>query len=308
LRAAILLAMLVLASEARASDDWKVHFLAGVEAYKAGIHYRSIADQERATASFKRAVAEYEKSHELEPRPETIFSLAQARRALGDLERALDLYREYLRQEPSGQWASAARKLVPELREQIDRKAATTISPPTGTPTAAVTGRTAPPASPMGVSPPTSGPMTGEPSPSHVAPSVTPNRSPITPVTPPPPPIEAPNRPRFDNVATDPGRTKRHVGLGLAISGGVLVVVGAVMFGLAQIAANDATATGTYDPFAEDRKNTFVVVGAALVAVGGIAAIAGVSVYVVGKRSARRLSLAPTVTHQGASLALEIKF
>jgi tetratricopeptide (TPR) repeat protein len=109
--AALLIALAISAEDVEAA---KQYFEAGRSAYEAG-HY-SIA------------AAAFEEAYKLSPRPPVIFSLAQAHRQqyLADrsparLERALALFREYVKMVPAGGRHDHARQHIVDLEDTLAR-------------------------------------------------------------------------------------------------------------------------------------------------------------------------------------------
>jgi tetratricopeptide (TPR) repeat protein len=100
-----LVARLAYAQPAQTSDDYH---RAGEAAYKSG--------------DFAAAVSAFEEAYRIKPRPQTLFSLAQAYRQIyvehhepGVLLRAVELYRQYLVQVPRGGRSEDAHELLANL-------------------------------------------------------------------------------------------------------------------------------------------------------------------------------------------------
>ena len=65
------------------------------------------------------AIAQYQKAERLIHHPLVIFDLAQAYRMGGKLERALQLYEQYIAEAPDGEQAAMVRDLIAELKESV---------------------------------------------------------------------------------------------------------------------------------------------------------------------------------------------
>jgi tetratricopeptide (TPR) repeat protein len=134
----------------------------------------------------------------------------------------------------------------------------------------------------------------------------------VPPPAPAPRPAPAPQpvvaKPPADHAAA--GRTKKIAGLALLGGGAGLLALGAVFVGLAKVANDDVEnpADGTHDPGAEDRRNTFQTLDAVFFAVGGAAVVTGLTLYLLGRRDATRVSIAPMFGPQRAGLDLTWRF
>jgi uncharacterized membrane protein len=187
--------------------------------------------------------------------------MAQAHRALGELERALHLYEEYLRDDPMGQYATAAHMLVPELREQLRHKAATTVAPPTTAPA--------------------SSEMPAPPSPSASSPAPVPTQQAT------PNPATEPPRPAPSVVPVRNGRAQRTAGLALGGAGVALIALGGAFVGLAKSANDAITSSGTFDASAQDRRNAFQSADIACFVIGGTAVAGGLTLYLIARSGKR---------------------
>ena len=285
------------------------HLVAGVEAYKAGLRDRKVGDQERAAANFRRSIDEYKLSYEAAADPQALFGLAQAHRALGELKRALALYEDYLRQDPKGPNADAARKLVPELREQVERAAATETAPPTGAP---ISKEPATPASPrkeaLASKTPTtaSTPPEQAPAASTKPPTV---ESPAAPAAPPAP------SPIMKGSGVAPGRTKRIAAYALfGLTGAALIggIIAGVLGGQAADSINQEKQLGQpFDPSKESAGKTDNLVMGVMYGVAGAAAVSGAVLLYLGIRESRAgsrgsVAVAPMLAPglQGATLVI----
>lgn len=73
----------------------------------------------QADGSYQRAAEEYLKAYALYPEPEFYYNVAQVYRLDGDHKQALHYYREYLRLDPDGRGADAARQYIQELTHEL---------------------------------------------------------------------------------------------------------------------------------------------------------------------------------------------
>lgn len=74
------------------------------------------------SGDYDTAITLYEKAYELVPRPVLVFDMAQAHRLAGRAEKALKLYRRFLKEAPRDPQASLARELVAELEAANDHR------------------------------------------------------------------------------------------------------------------------------------------------------------------------------------------
>jgi len=136
--AAVAMAVLCVASEARAGEDEaeaRQHYQVASDAYAAGRRAEALAGHDNAIANYKVAVEEYIKSYTAQAQPGTLYALGQAYRAMGDLEHALHSYRQYLIDAPAnGRWRDSANKQISEIEEALNRKLTVQQSPPRGVP------------------------------------------------------------------------------------------------------------------------------------------------------------------------------
>ena len=96
------------------------HFDEGAKAYKLG--------------EFARAVDEYRKSYELYPAALLLFDLGQAYRKLGQNEKALFTYQQYLTEAPTGRFRRVAEEMVTTLEDLVKRQRAAQQQPPADAP------------------------------------------------------------------------------------------------------------------------------------------------------------------------------
>ena len=138
-------------SSARADDE---------ETEQARKHYQK-GKQQFDLGKWDAAIAEFEAAYTLHADPNFLFNLAQAYRRKGDLQHALDLYRNYLIANPESPKRSDIEKRIKMLEKEMKRR-------PPATPVARPS--EAPPAPPVVVAP-ALGP---EPSPPKPAPEAAP--------------------------------------------------------------------------------------------------------------------------------------
>lgn len=115
------------------------HYQAGEQAYVNAGRIAVLPQpdaRDEALSEYRRSVDEFVESYKAEPRPVTMFTLGQAYRALGDLEHAVNAYRQYLVEAPNGSFRDDALKQIRDLEEAIAKKQAAQVSPPRGVPSA----------------------------------------------------------------------------------------------------------------------------------------------------------------------------
>ncbi|HEX4419616.1 MAG TPA: tetratricopeptide repeat protein [Kofleriaceae bacterium] len=71
--------------------------------------------QAQKTGDYDTAIILYQKAYDLVPHPVLLFNLAQAHRLAGRIQKALELYRDYLEEDPQGSESATARELIGEL-------------------------------------------------------------------------------------------------------------------------------------------------------------------------------------------------
>jgi hypothetical protein len=105
-------------------------------------------------------------------------------------------------------------------------------------------------------------------------------------------------------ATSEVGRSSRVAGLALAGGGLLAIAVGAVFGGLAQSASDAqsraAAAMQVYDPDRDAAGRTDQIVEGALVGVGAAALVAGVVLFVVGRRAATDTSNARLAFNRAA--------
>jgi hypothetical protein len=97
---------------ARADDATEIargHYETGLELFYAREHAQ--------------ALVEFQRAHEVKPRPATLFMMAQCEYLLGSLKQAREHYQAYLAESPSGEFVEVAKDRI----ESIDRRPATLV-------------------------------------------------------------------------------------------------------------------------------------------------------------------------------------
>jgi tetratricopeptide (TPR) repeat protein len=87
---------------------------------------------------FKQAVIEFQEAYRLHPAPEILFNLAQAYRGDGDREKALALYRSYLREADHPSNRDEVEKRIVELDRELRLHPTPKPPPPPSKPSAPV--------------------------------------------------------------------------------------------------------------------------------------------------------------------------
>jgi hypothetical protein len=92
-----------------ATDKARAHYETGLELFYAREHAQ--------------ALIEFQRAHEVKPRPATLFMMGQCEYLLGSLRQARDHYEAYLRDSPTGEFVEVAKDRV----ESINRRPATLV-------------------------------------------------------------------------------------------------------------------------------------------------------------------------------------
>lgn len=92
-----------------ATDQARTRYESGLELFYAREHAQ--------------ALIEFQRAHELKPRPATLFMMAQCEYLLGALTQAREHYESYLRESPTGEFVDVARDRI----ESINRRPATLV-------------------------------------------------------------------------------------------------------------------------------------------------------------------------------------
>lgn len=107
--AVAIIATVVMASAAPASADDRA---------QAEAHFRS-AEAHFQSGNYRAAIRGYQDSYELFPAPLLLFNIGLCHQKLGEKQKALDKYREYLKKEPGGPKSAEARTRAEALEELI---------------------------------------------------------------------------------------------------------------------------------------------------------------------------------------------
>jgi tetratricopeptide (TPR) repeat protein len=94
-------------------------------------------------SKFEEALVLYEKAYELDQRPSTLFNVAQCHRQLKRFDRALFLYRQYLRSNPPAAHRAIVDGIIAQMEQQARQEAPATPG------TATSSGPDAPTAAPL---------------------------------------------------------------------------------------------------------------------------------------------------------------
>lgn len=242
--------------DARAADvppEAKARFEAGDAAYRLG--------------DFRRAIEEWKTSYQLFPAPLLLYNLGQAYRQLGDNEKALFAYRQYVSLAPAGRFRLVAEQKIVELSAVIEQQRRTREAPPPGS--ARLDAEQAPPAPPA------------QPR-SDVHPSAE-QRKAVS---------AAAVSPKVDTPAPPPSGLGWRPGAALAIVGVAAIISGGVLMGFGESRYNGANATyllGDRNQERADGRGLYIAgavvlgIGAAVAATGGGLLLA----RVLGRRADR---------------------
>jgi tetratricopeptide (TPR) repeat protein len=263
---------------------------------------------------YDEAIKEFEASYQLKQDAAILFNLAQAHRLAGNNDRALTLYRTYVRNWPKGANRAEAEKHIGTLEQKLATPGGGGTTPPpanTTTPPPANT-TTTPPANttttPPGNEPNVTVPPGSTPPPPDYTPP--PGYTPPPPGYTQPPPVAA---------TSDPGRPFRIAGMASAGVGAVMLVLGIVEWRRAVTASHDvetAAASGDqFDPDVQKRGQSAETMQWVFYSIGLVAAGAGVGLWMYGQRltaasetTTWRVSLAPTVAPNQGGALLRIAF
>jgi len=189
--AAILVAftvgLLCLPSPARAADD---------ATEQARQHYQK-GKQHFDLGKWDEAIAEFEEAYRLHNDPTLLFNLAQAHRRKGDLQRALDLYKNYIIENPESPKRDEIARRIQTLEKEI--KSTARRQPTSASPVAKP--NEPPPGIAVPVLPPISEPSSASP---PVAPSAPPDTTPELAPSPPPPAVSTVAEPATPAPITAP--------------------------------------------------------------------------------------------------------
>jgi hypothetical protein len=270
---------------------------------------------------YAEAAAEYEAAYADKQDATLLLNLAQAYRMAGNGNKAVFFYRKYLQHVPKSPYRADIEEKIAALEKS--GATGTLASPPAGDnpvtppPTQSPGGPTTPPTGP------TAGPEPGQSnqlsnqagSPPGAPPPANPVVSPLS-----PPPEMPATAPPPDEAPVDHGKNLRLAGLVTGGAGVVSLVVAAIFGGAAKDAQRNvemtASAGGTFDPnedqrgrSAQTREVTFIVIGTAALAAGGV-------IYYLGARHATEggspppgsVALLPAAAPDRMGAALRVTF
>ena len=235
---------------------------------------------------YDEAAREYEAAYEAKHDPALLFNIGQAYRLAGDFKRAIGSYRSFLRRVPDASNRAEIEARIAEMLKQLDEQRKTQEKPPTE-PQAATELKNAAPAA-------TPNPPVEE---AKAAPAPVPT----------PPTTKATARPaRRDRTKLIAGITVAAVGLA-ALAAGVGVEVAAH----SAFSAIDSPSPGyKFDAGQESFYQAGEPAGYVLIGVGAAAAIAGVTIALLGVREQRahRLVVAPMAGSAFAGASVRVGF
>ena len=282
---ATLLLIFCISLPVRAENDLtlaKDHFKRGSSAFDLG--------------NYDEAITEYGAAYRLKSDPVLLYNMAQAHRLAGHAAEALRFYKVYLLKRPGAQNRDEVQAKVVELERLVqESKRAQQLAPQTTkqsepaeqveranepSPTAqTITGRPTPPS--LGVVPPSATAQAMD---------------------------EQPRRTNKKSWVSPVGL--KIAGVSVAIVAVALVAVGGGIFGLAKDADTRYLhpANGVYSSSAESDRATYNVLDKTFLITGGVALAAGATLVAVGVAKSGGWSLAPTVSTDRASIALNLRF
>jgi tetratricopeptide (TPR) repeat protein len=199
---------------------------------------------------YDEAAREYEAAFELKQDPALLFNIGQAYRGAREYEKSVLAYRSFLRRLPTSSNRSEVESRIAEMERLIAEQRKTLQSPPAGT----------------------------------LAPKETPAPSPQ------PTAGVEPRAPEPRSDARPPSRRLQWAGIGVASAGVALLAVGGALLGLSYSAAqeiNQPKPGYVFQPDTERRFNTEQPLGIAFLTIGGVAAVGGATLALLGWSRAR---------------------
>jgi outer membrane biosynthesis protein TonB len=289
----IAIAALLLCATAASADDRSVareHYIKASKAFDLGL--------------YDEAITEYMAAYKAKDDPALLFNLAQSHRLAGHAAEALRFYRVYLLKNPNTRYRDEVQEKIVELQRLVDQQKKTQQMPPDHviplTPQTASSARPvekpAPPptAEKPATTPEANAATTPTPPPTAEKPATTPEANAATTPTPPPAAENPPPTAAITETQPEshPGRTKKIAGIAIAAVGVAALVAGIGLSVAAKNAGDDLTALdqshGMFDADKQSSGKTFDAAGTAMLAIGGVAIVAGVVVAVLGWREAKR--------------------
>jgi tetratricopeptide (TPR) repeat protein len=268
---------------------------------------------------YNEAAAEYEAAYAVKQDPTLLLNLAQAYRMAGNGNKAVFFYRKYLQHVPKSPYRADIEDKIAALEKSGATGAVTPPpagdNPPTPPPPGPTT-PTPPPGPPTG-----SGP--GQPNPPGGASGSPPGAPPpvnpvVAPSTPPPLP-PGPQQPAVE-APVDHGKNLRVAGMVTGGAGVLSYVLAAIFAAQAKDAQHNvektANAGGTFNPSedqrgrsAQTKEVTFIIVGTAALAAGGVIYYLGARHPVeAGSPPPGSVALLPTLAPDRAGAALRVTF
>jgi len=259
------------AADRRAEAKARQHYKQGMRHYDLG--------------RFDDAIREFETAYQFNEDPFFIYNLAQAHRRAGNLAKALELYRTYLRKAPNAADRADVERRIAVIEQSM---------PP---PFAASAER---PAAPLAVTPPPPQPQV---------------RAPRAQVSMPP----EETRPRSVEARPPPDvRDRPTRSSSMVVAGAVTAVAGIVAAGAGvalAVSANgkfdDVRNAPVYDPDREDEAKRTRTFGYVFIGVGAAALATGATLFILGMDSeggGRRTALLPAIDSRSLGLALRGSF
>jgi hypothetical protein len=261
------------------------------ELYEKGNRHFKLGEYDEAIDAFK-------ESYRLSEAPLLLYNLAQAHRLKGSCGQAALLYRNYLRDDPKGPYAAAAKQQLPKMEKCAKEKGQSTEAPPKEPVPPPVEPK--PPDPPPPVEPKPAEPaITTDPRPPQ--PEIKPELEPeVKPETKPDARLDVPLR--RDDSPPSRGKGLRLAGIGVAVVGAVLVGVSGVYFTKAKKASDDVESMCgsqcTWNDELQERQQEgrkAQRVGFTTLGIGTAAIAGGTVMYLLGRKAGReaRVSIGP---------------
>jgi len=208
---------------------------------------------------YDEAVKEYEAAYRAKDDPALLFNIAQAYRLSGDNAAAVRAYKSFLRRVPEAPNRGEVEKRIADLQKSMAEQAR-----------------------------PKEGAAEVTPAPAEATPAPKPQ--------PEPKPSERSSASAVGEKEAPSGRGLRIAGLSLLAIGAAGLVVGATFVALAKSANDDVNnpPNNRFDPSAEDRRDRYQTVDVVFFAIGGVAAAAGITLFLLGRRAGKRVAMSPT--------------
>jgi len=282
-----------------ATERARKHFVQAQKAYDLG--------------NWDEAAREFSWAYELRPDPIFLYNMAQAYRRGGNLQRAIDLYKNYLLKDPNSPQRADVEQRVQRLQKQLDdeRGAKAVVSSPTLLEPAA-----AQPPEPVGNVPAISPAAPALQAAADAPPATTPDPGALTP--PSPASADAVPKSELPAAALTTAAPRPAAGRGLRVAGvvagavGLVGIGGGVFFSLRARSLSDSVSSASrYSPDdAQSGKNAAVLQWVCYGA-GGAAVVTGALLYWKGRRQGAdqpTFSLVPLLGPNSVGLASAGRF